>query len=49
LNTAALILWTLLALFAVVKNLQPGFWAVAVLCGLAIYFVGIGFLRRRHP
>jgi phosphatidylcholine synthase len=49
LTTAALILWTLLAVFAVARNLQPGFWALAGLCLLAIYFVGVGFLRRHHP
>ncbi len=49
LTTGALILWTLLAIFAVTKNLQPGFWALAGLCLLAIYFVGVGFLRRHHP
>ncbi len=49
LTTAALILWTLLAIFAVAKNLQPGFWPLAGLCLLAIYFVGVGFLRRHHP
>ena len=49
LTTAALILWTALAIFAVARNLQPGFWALAGLCLLAIYFVGVGFLRRHHP
>ncbi len=49
LTTGALILWTLLAIFAVARNLQPGFWALAGLCLLAIYFVGVGFLRRHHP
>jgi phosphatidylcholine synthase len=49
LTTGALILWMLLAIFAVTKNLQPGFWALAGLCLLAIYFVGVGFLRRHHP
>ena len=49
LTTGALILWTLLAIFAVTKNLQPGFWALAGLCLVAIYFVGVGFLRRHHP
>src|SRR5271156_6634507 len=37
---AALVVWTLLAILAVAKNLDPGFWAVAGLCALAIYFVG---------
>jgi phosphatidylcholine synthase len=46
---AAMILWALLALFAILKNLDPGFWVTAILCILAAYFVGIGFLRQHHP
>jgi phosphatidylcholine synthase len=49
LTTGALIVWTLLAAFAVARNLEPGFWTLAGLCLLAIYFVGVGFLRRHHP
>ena len=49
LTTAAMIGWALLAGYAVIKNLDPGFWTVAALCLLAIYFVGVGFLRRHHP
>lgn len=49
LTTAALLLWTGLAIFAVATNLQPGFWTVLGLCLLAVYFVGVGFLRRHHP
>ena len=49
LTTGALIVWTLLAIVAVARNLQPGFWTLAGLCLLAIYFVGVGFLRRHHP
>ncbi len=45
----ALIAWALLAIIAVADGLAPGFWTVAALCALAIYFVGIGFLRRHHP
>ncbi|MGC2125621.1 MAG: phosphatidylcholine synthase, partial [Xanthobacteraceae bacterium] len=48
-TAAALILWTLLAAFAIAKGLHPGFWPVAGLCLLAIYFIGVGFLRSRHP
>lgn len=48
LTIVALVTWALLALIAVLKNLEPGFWVAAGLCVLAIYFVGIGFLRR-HP
>jgi phosphatidylcholine synthase len=46
---AALMAWALLAIVAVADGLAPGFWIVAALCVLAIYFVGIGFLRRHHP
>jgi phosphatidylcholine synthase len=49
LTTGALILWTLLAIVAVARNLEPGFWPLAGLCLLAIYFIGVGFLRRHHP
>jgi phosphatidylcholine synthase len=45
----ALMVWALLAIIAVADGLAPGFWIVAVLCVLAIYFVAIGFLRRHHP
>jgi phosphatidylcholine synthase len=45
----ALIVWALLAIIAVADGLASGFWIVAALCVLAIYFVGIGFLRRHHP
>ena len=46
---AALTVGTLLAIIAVADGLAPGFWVVAALCVLAVYFVGIGFLRRHHP
>ena len=49
LTTGALVLWTLLAIVAVARNLEPGFWPLAGLCLLAIYFIGVGFLRRHHP
>ncbi len=49
LTAAALLVWSLLAILSVAKNLEPGFWAVAGLCLLAIYFVAVGFLRRHHP
>src|SRR5271156_3136514 len=48
LTVAALVAWALLAIYAVAKNLEPGSWIAAALCLLAIYFVGIGFLRRYH-
>jgi phosphatidylcholine synthase len=46
---AALALWALLAFIALMQNLAPGFWIVAGLCLLAVYFVAVGFLRRHHP
>lgn len=49
LTIAALVLWALLALLAVIKDLTPGFGTQIALGALAIYFVGIGFLRRHHP
>jgi phosphatidylcholine synthase len=49
LTTAALAAWAMLAILALVENLDPATWIVLALCMLAIYFVGIGFLRRHHP
>jgi uncharacterized membrane protein len=49
LTTAVLVVWVLLAILAVAKNLEPSSWVIAGLCLLAVYFVGIGFLRRHHP
>jgi phosphatidylcholine synthase len=49
LTLTAMAAWALLAVIAVAENLEPGFWIVTALCLLAIYFVGIGFLRRHHP
>jgi phosphatidylcholine synthase len=49
LTLAAMILWGLLTVFALLKDLDPGFWVTVILCILAVYFVGIGFLRQHHP
>jgi phosphatidylcholine synthase len=48
LTMAMVVLWAALALFAVFENLNPGPWTTGGLCVLAVYFGGIGFLRRRH-
>ena len=48
-TTAALVAWAALAVVAVVQDLSPPLWIGATLCALAIYFVGIGFFRGRHP
>lgn len=49
LTLVALGAWIVLAALAVAEKLAPGFWIVTALCLLAVYFVGIGFLRRHHP
>jgi len=48
LTIVAMVVWALLAIIAVADGLAPGFWIVAALCVLAVYFVGVGFLRRHH-
>ncbi len=45
LNLAALVLWALLALFALEQNLDPPAWVAAALAAIAIYFVIVGLLR----
>jgi phosphatidylcholine synthase len=49
LTMAAVVLWAILALFAVFEDFTPGLWTTATLCILAVYFVVVGFLRRHHP
>jgi phosphatidylcholine synthase len=49
LTLAALVVWALLAAFAVERNLDPGFGVTAALCLLGLYFLGVGFLRSQHP
>jgi phosphatidylcholine synthase len=46
LTLAALVVWALLAAFAIDRNLNPGFWVTAMLCLLGLYFLGVGFLRQ---
>jgi phosphatidylcholine synthase len=46
LNMVALVLWALLAIFAIMRNLEPGPWAALALCVLAAYFLGVGLMRR---
>jgi len=45
LNLAALVLWGVLALFALEQNLDPPAWAGAALAAIAVYFVIVGLLR----
>ena len=45
LNVAALVLWGVLALFALAQNLDPPAWVGAALAAIAVYFVIVGLLR----
>jgi len=42
LNIAALILWSLLALIAVLRDLAPGPWVAGGLVAIGLYFLGVG-------
>jgi phosphatidylcholine synthase len=46
LNISALAAWSLLAMIAVVRGLEPGHWVVGGLVVIAIYFVVLGFSDR---
>jgi phosphatidylcholine synthase len=42
LSLAALVLWSILAAYAVLRALNPGPWVAGMLVVIAIYFVGVG-------
>jgi len=46
LNIVALIVWSGLALVAVVSDLAPGPWVTSALVLIALYFVGVGLTER---
>jgi phosphatidylcholine synthase len=46
-NLVALALWALLALLALADNLDPPAWVAAALAAIAVYFIGVGLLRRQ--
>jgi phosphatidylcholine synthase len=46
LNVALLVLWSILAALALYRDMMPGPWIIAGLCGIGLYFFSIGFLRR---
>jgi phosphatidylcholine synthase len=46
-NIALLVLWSLLAIAALVEGLNPGAWVIVALCAIAVYFVAAGLLRSR--
>jgi phosphatidylcholine synthase len=45
-NIIALVAWSGLALFAMVRDLAPGPWVTGALVLLAVYFVGVGLTER---
>lgn len=47
LNIAALTLWSLLALIAVLRDLAPGPWVAGGLVALGLYFLGVGLTEKR--
>jgi phosphatidylcholine synthase len=47
LNIAALLIWSALALIAVLNDLAPGPWVAGGLVVIAVYFVGVGLTERR--
>jgi phosphatidylcholine synthase len=47
LNIAGLILWSVLALIAVLNDLAPGPWVAGGLVVIALYFLGVGFTEKR--
>ncbi|MGI8524953.1 MAG: CDP-alcohol phosphatidyltransferase family protein [Pseudolabrys sp.] len=47
LNIALVVVWGLLALLTLGRNLSPGVWVTAALCAIAVYFLASGYLARR--
>ena len=47
LNIIGLILWSVLALIAVLEDLAPGPWVAGGLVVIALYFLGVGLAERR--
>jgi phosphatidylcholine synthase len=45
-NIALLVLWAVLALITLARDMTPGPWITGVLCAIALYVVGVGALRR---
>jgi phosphatidylcholine synthase len=46
-NVAAVILWSVLALIAVLSDLDPGPWVAGGLLAIGLYFLGVGLTERR--
>ena len=46
-SMGAVVLWSLLAAYALVRSLEPGPFVAAGLVALAVYFVGVGLTEKR--
>jgi phosphatidylcholine synthase len=46
-NVAAVILWSALALIAVIRDLDPGPWVAGGLLVIGLYFLGVGLTEKR--
>jgi phosphatidylcholine synthase len=46
-SMGAVVLWAILAAYALLRSLEPGPWVAAGLVALAVYFVGVGLTERR--
>jgi len=44
----ALAVWSVLALIAIVRDLDPGPWVAGMLVALALYFLGVGLTEKRE-
>jgi phosphatidylcholine synthase len=44
-NIALLVLWSLLAVAALARGLNPGIWVTAGLCAVALYFIAASLRR----
>jgi phosphatidylcholine synthase len=47
LTIAVMIVWALLALVAVLQNLEPSVWVRVGLSVAALYFIGIGLVKKQ--
>jgi len=46
LNVTLLVVWSVLALVTLERDMMPGPWVSATLCAIGIYVMGAGYLRR---
>jgi phosphatidylcholine synthase len=46
LNIALMVVWSGLALIALIQDMKPGIWISGLLCAIGLYFLTAGYLRR---